>query len=200
MDYPEFPGSLVINTDGSSFRNGKKDAIAGVGVFFGKRDARNVGVPLGPGKQTNQRAELMAIKIALDKAPVIADVVIRSDSMYAIECITSWYPKWELASWKAPAGILKENNALIELILRRMRVRNLAGAQTRFFWVKGYAGDEGNERADKLAVQGSRRAWNQRKYRGRARGRVVRRAPPVVQKAVPAPIQKKVRFADMNDI
>ena len=117
---------------------------------------RNVGVPLGPGKQTNQRAELMAIKIALDKAPVTADVVIRSDSMYAIECITSWHSKWQLASWKTPAGILKENNALIELILRRMRVRKLAGAATKFFWVKGHAGDEGNERADKLAVQGSR--------------------------------------------
>jgi hypothetical protein len=32
--------ALVINTDGSSFHNGKADAIAGIGVYFGPRDNR----------------------------------------------------------------------------------------------------------------------------------------------------------------
>jgi len=40
MHYPEFPDVLVINTDGSSFRNGTAQAIAGVGVYFGPRDNR----------------------------------------------------------------------------------------------------------------------------------------------------------------
>jgi hypothetical protein len=31
---------LVINTDGSSFHNGKADAIAGIGVYFGPHDNR----------------------------------------------------------------------------------------------------------------------------------------------------------------
>jgi ribonuclease HI len=33
---------LVINTDGSAFRNGKADAIAGIGVYFGPGDPRSV--------------------------------------------------------------------------------------------------------------------------------------------------------------
>jgi hypothetical protein len=32
--------ALVINTDGSSFHNGKADAIAGIGVYFGPHDNR----------------------------------------------------------------------------------------------------------------------------------------------------------------
>jgi hypothetical protein len=32
--------ALVINTDDSSFHNGKADAIAGIGVYFGPRDNR----------------------------------------------------------------------------------------------------------------------------------------------------------------
>jgi ribonuclease HI len=32
--------SLVINTDGSSFGNGKTEAVAGVGVYFGPKDPR----------------------------------------------------------------------------------------------------------------------------------------------------------------
>lgn len=37
---------LIINTDGSSFRNGKSEAVAGVGIFFGTQDPRYVLPPL----------------------------------------------------------------------------------------------------------------------------------------------------------
>lgn len=40
VECPELPDALVINTDGSSFHNGKDDAMAGIGVFFGKQDQR----------------------------------------------------------------------------------------------------------------------------------------------------------------
>lgn len=53
--------------------------------------SRNGGQPLGPEKQTNQRAELTAVKIALEIAPLQQDVLICSDSMYTIESVTSWY-------------------------------------------------------------------------------------------------------------
>ena len=40
MDNAEREDALVMNTDSSSFRKGKADAVAGVGVFFGPKDNR----------------------------------------------------------------------------------------------------------------------------------------------------------------
>ncbi|OJJ89423.1 RNA-DNA hybrid ribonuclease [Aspergillus glaucus CBS 516.65] len=55
------PGMLRIYTDGSSLANGRAVASAGVGVYFGPGDSRNVSEPLKGNRQTNQRAELTAI-------------------------------------------------------------------------------------------------------------------------------------------
>ena len=48
---------VVVYSDGSCLNNGKKSARAGVGVYFGPDDPRNVSEPL-EGAQTNQRAEI----------------------------------------------------------------------------------------------------------------------------------------------
>lgn len=117
--------------------------------------SRNASLPLGLGKQTNQRAELMAIKVALDRVELTQDVLIRSDSRYAMKCVTVLWSKWKLASWKKPAGILRDNEDLIGQVYNIIQRRKVVGAQTEFIWVKGHAGDEGNEAADKLARKGS---------------------------------------------
>ncbi|KAI4619320.1 uncharacterized protein J4E87_007570 [Alternaria ethzedia] len=156
---PDWPGLLKISTDGSSFRNGKADAAAGVGVFFGVSDPRNVGAPLGPGPQTNQRAELMAIKIALEKVSLSQDVLIRSDSKYAIQCVTKWHRGWKMSSWNKQEGEYYEHMDVIESVVIRKQLRKNVGAKTKFFWVKGHIGDAGNEAADKLASRGSKRTW-----------------------------------------
>ncbi|KAB8240450.1 hypothetical protein BDV35DRAFT_124093 [Aspergillus flavus] len=82
------PGMLRIYTDGSSLKNGRALASAGVGVYFGPGDNRNVSEPLKGSRQTNQRAELTAILRALDIAPRHRDVTIFTDSQYAIKCVT----------------------------------------------------------------------------------------------------------------
>ena len=51
--------TMIIYTDGSSLGNGKVGSQAGLGVFFGVNDPRNVSERLGGEPQTNQRAELM---------------------------------------------------------------------------------------------------------------------------------------------
>ncbi|KFG63024.1 ribonuclease HI protein [Toxoplasma gondii RUB] len=57
---------LYIYTDGACRSNGRgKEAKAGVGVFFGDGDPRNVSRRLTGQPQTNQRAELQAILDAL---------------------------------------------------------------------------------------------------------------------------------------
>ncbi len=50
---------VIVYADGSCFGNGKEGARAGIGVYFGDGDPRNVSEPLPGDKQTNQRAELM---------------------------------------------------------------------------------------------------------------------------------------------
>ncbi|KAF2878279.1 ribonuclease H-like domain-containing protein [Massariosphaeria phaeospora] len=175
-----FSGTVEIYTDGSSLGNGQKGAVAGVGVYFGNNDERNVSEPLVGDSQTNQRAELVAIQRALDIAPIDRDVLIYSDSNYAIKCVTEWFIKWRENSAKAKA-YLKEsgkpedpenpastwlnssgekvsNEDVIKAIINRIDERMLARGKTNFQWIKGHANHPGNVAADTLAVNGAREA------------------------------------------
>ena len=62
---PSGSDTLVIYTDGSARGNGKVGSQAGLGVFFGVNDPRNLSERL-QGEQTNQRAEIMVSGHALD--------------------------------------------------------------------------------------------------------------------------------------
>lgn len=72
---------------------------------------------------TNQRAEITAIILALERAlekyrdldsdPYI-DVTIYSDSRYAINCMTTWVYKWVRNGWRSAAGDEVANRDLIE--------------------------------------------------------------------------------------
>lgn len=146
---------LRIYTDGSSLGNGYQGAVAGVGVFFGAGDPRNISERLQGEPQTNQRAELTAILRALEVTPPKQAVQIFTDSKYAIQCITEWYRNWEKNGWKTAQGPVK-NRDLVEAIRARINDREAKRAQTQFTWVKGHADDAGNNAADVLAVQGAR--------------------------------------------
>ncbi|KAH6642514.1 ribonuclease H-like domain-containing protein [Boeremia exigua] len=157
----DFTGQIVVYTDGSSLGNGQTGAVAGVGVYFGTNDKRNVSEPLRGTKQTNQRAELTAVARALDHVPIDRDVLICTDSYYAIRCIAEWSPKWLRNGWKNSAGKDVENRDLVEPIVSRVCEREACKAKTKFQWIKGHANDPGNVAADQLAVQGSRQSTPQ---------------------------------------
>ncbi|XPS67853.1 Ribonuclease H [Ascochyta lentis] len=152
----DFTGQVVVYTDGSSLGNGRTGAVAGVGVYFGPNDKRNVSEPLRGSKQTNQRAELTAIARALDHVPIDRDILICTDSYYSIRCITEWSPRWLRNGWKSSAGKDVENRDLVEPIVSRVCEREACKAKTKFQWIKGHANDPGNVAADQLAVNGSR--------------------------------------------
>jgi len=91
-----------VYTDGACSNNGKRNALAGIGIFFGVGDSRNVSRRI-EGKQTNNTAELTAIleayalmepELALGKRMTIV-----SDSEYAIRCVTSYGKKCEKQGW-----------------------------------------------------------------------------------------------------
>ncbi|KAF2128740.1 ribonuclease H-like protein [Dothidotthia symphoricarpi CBS 119687] len=152
----DFTGPIKVFTDGSSIGNGKAGAVAGVGVYFGPNDSRNVSEALRGTKQTNQRAELVAVARALDHVPIDRDVLIHTDSRYSISCLTEWFVKWETNGWKSANGKDVDNKDLVEPILARIREREMSKAKTQFQWVKGHANHPGNVAADRLAVTGSR--------------------------------------------
>ena len=56
---------INVYTDGSCLNNGESNAIAGIGVYFGKNDNRNISEKIC-GIQTNNVAELNAIDKAFN--------------------------------------------------------------------------------------------------------------------------------------
>jgi ribonuclease HI len=150
-----------IYTDGSSLSNGQKGAAAGIGVYFGPGDSRNISERLEGSEQTNQRAELQAIVLALEAAPSDEPIRILTDSAYSINCITQWAESWEKRArtngdetWTNTAGADVKHQDLIKEARRLMSQRE---EDTTFEWVKGHKGNPGNTAADRLAVAGARK-------------------------------------------
>ena len=92
---------------------------------------------------TNQIGELCAVLEALRAHPGPEPLLIESDSQYAINCSTKWVKGWK-KSQKKPV----KNKELIQAIDREISQRP---GPVDFRWVKGHAGNEGNELVDELA-------------------------------------------------
>ncbi|KAL1740805.1 ribonuclease H-like domain-containing protein [Schizophyllum fasciatum] len=131
-------------TDGSCLNNGERNARAGAGVCFETLglDDISVRLPLNL-EQSNQSGEMTAAKLALEKSPEDAKLLIETDSKWALGELTTWQRAHE------STGYIEAANAeLTKVTVARLRNRR---THTAFKWVKGHAGHEANERADKLA-------------------------------------------------
>lgn len=95
--------NIYVYTDGSCINNGKINAKAGIGIYFGKNDNRNVSKRID-GKQTNNTAELKAIietlKILHKEINNNLNIFIITDSEYAIKCCTTYGYKLNKSNWK----------------------------------------------------------------------------------------------------
>jgi ribonuclease HI len=92
-----------VYTDGACLNNGSTNAIAGIGIYFGENNPKNVSKKV-VGKQTNNIAELQAI---IDVFDIIKDdidndkkICIVSDSKYALGCVTEYGEKQFIYNWK----------------------------------------------------------------------------------------------------
>ncbi|POS85871.1 hypothetical protein EPUL_004454, partial [Erysiphe pulchra] len=139
---------IQVYTDGSARRNGRKGARAGVGVFFGTNDPRNLSEPLQGELQTNQRAELTAVLRALQICPQDKDVQIFTDSTYSINSLTKWYKVWLNNNWRTSNGSSVVNKDLVQAIRHLMDCRSTLGSKTDLSWVRGHNHNFGNEAAD----------------------------------------------------
>ncbi|MGI9007056.1 MAG: ribonuclease HI [Streptosporangiaceae bacterium] len=102
---------------------------------------------------TNNRMELMAAIQALETLTRPSTVRLHTDSVYLRSGITSWLPNWKRNGWRT-ADKKPVKNADLWQRLEAAVERH----QISWLWVKGHAGDPGNERADALANQGLREA------------------------------------------
>ena len=98
-----FEPDYYVYTDGSCSNNGRENAIAGIGIYFGENDTRNVSQRV-IGKQSNNTAELGAIihLYGIIENDILSGkkIAIVSDSNYAIRCVTSYGKKCEEEGWK----------------------------------------------------------------------------------------------------
>ncbi|KAJ2163731.1 hypothetical protein GGH15_004312 [Coemansia sp. RSA 562] len=126
---------------------------AGIGVWYGNGDSRNVSQPLAGSNHTNQRAELSAMNEAIRGSNPNQPLTIHSDSSYGIQAMTNWGSKWEQNGYRTSSGGEVKNQDLIREGRDLMSSRN---APVSFQHVSGHSGNYGNDQADSLANQGKR--------------------------------------------
>ncbi|GGX64459.1 ribonuclease H [Litorimonas cladophorae] len=140
-------GALVIYTDGACLGNPGPGGW-GVIMYHGKRTKEMCG---GETDTTNNRMEMTAAIKALEaiKPDFEGPVVLFTDSTYVLKGITEWIHGWKKRGWKKSDRKPVVNKDLWQQLDALNSNRNV-----RWEWVKGHAGDIGNERADELAGQG----------------------------------------------
>jgi ribonuclease HI len=105
----------------------------------------------GETQTTNNRMELMAVIQALKALTRPCQVLLYLDSEYVRKGITEWIHGWKKKGWMTAAK-QPVKNADLWRELDTLVLQN--GHEIDWRWVKGHAGDPGNERADALANQG----------------------------------------------
>ncbi|GIH28612.1 ribonuclease H [Acrocarpospora phusangensis] len=103
----------------------------------------------GEAATTNNRMELMAAIMALEKLTRPSEVRLHTDSTYVRSGITTWLHGWKRNGWLTAAKQPVKNADLwqrLESAARRHRVE--------WLWVRGHSGHPENERADVLARLG----------------------------------------------
>jgi len=143
---PETAARVTIHTDGACLGNPGPGGWGAV-LRYGEHVKELYG---GEPATTNNRMELMAAIQALESLTRHSEVDLHTDSSYVRNGIMGWVAKWKANGWRTAAKQPVKNVDLWQRL-------DEAAAQhdVTWHWVKGHAGDPGNERADALAGQGA---------------------------------------------
>ncbi|NCO03474.1 MAG: ribonuclease HI [Alphaproteobacteria bacterium] len=141
--------SIVIYTDGACSGN---PGPGGWGALL-KWNGHEKELSGGEAETTNNRMEMMAVIKALEAIKKSSTVTIYTDSKYVLQGATEWLEGWKARGWKSASKKPVKNQDLWEQIDSQVQRHSVT-----FIWVKGHAGDENNERVDKLAVDAISRA------------------------------------------
>ena len=136
---------VEIYTDGACKGN---PGPGGWGAFlkYGEHERELFG---GEAHTTNNRMELLGVISALAALTRSCEVTIHTDSQYVKNGIETWIHGWKKNGWKTAAKQPVKNEDLWKMLDEQV-----ARHQVQWRWVKGHAGNPGNERADQLANRG----------------------------------------------
>lgn len=98
---------------------------------------------------TNNRMELTAAIEALNALKKPCTVELYTDSNYLRQGITSWLAGWKKNGWRTAARKPVKNSDLWQALDTACARHAIS-----WHWVKGHAGNAGNEAADVLANRG----------------------------------------------
>lgn len=145
---------IVMYTDGACSVNPGR---GGYGVLL-KYGEHRLELSGGFRKTTNNRMELLAVIEGLNALKWRCEVTVYSDSKLTVDAVSKgWLRRWQANDWqtngwkangrraKPPSKVM--NRDLWEQLIVLLDTHNVT-----MRWVKGHAGNPGNERADALAV------------------------------------------------
>ena len=138
----------IIFCDGASKGNPGPGGWGAVVIQnnFGTRGARVTELGGREEHTTNNRMELTAAIKALALVSQSADILVKTDSKYLRDGITSWITNWQKNNWRTKAKKPVLNKDLWQELLK-------VSADKKIDWeyVEGHAGVTGNERGDEIA-------------------------------------------------
>ncbi len=136
---------IEIYTDGACKGN---PGVGGWGAWL-KYNDREKSIFGGEENTTNNRMELTAVIRALEALKRSSQVKLYTDSSYVQKGMTEWLVNWKKKNWRTASKKAVKNDDLWK------RLDVLANTHTiEWLWVKGHAGNVGNEHADLLANAG----------------------------------------------
>ena len=145
MNDSQTPDTVVIYTDGACKGNPGPGGW-GAWLRWGGHEKELCG---GEALTTNNRMELTAVIEALASLKRRANVAVYTDSEYVRNGITSLIHGWKTRGWRTADKKPVKNTDLWQ------KLDALAAQHhVQWHWVRGHAGDPGNERADGLANRG----------------------------------------------
>ena len=136
---------VKIWTDGACSGNPGPGGYGAI-LQFGEREKELSG---GEPATTNNRMELMAAIVALEALTRPCAVDLHTDSQYVRNGVTQWLAGWKARGWKTADRKPVKNEELWRRLEEASERHDVA-----WYWVRGHAGDEMNERADALARAG----------------------------------------------
>ena len=140
--------TVTIYTDGACSGNPGPGGYGAV-LLSGGREMELSG---GFRRTTNNRMELLAAIVGLETLNRRCSVALYTDSRYIVDAINKgWARRWRVNGWMRNKREAAVNPDLWERLLNLLDKHDV---DVR--WVRGHAGNEGNERADRLAVAASR--------------------------------------------
>jgi ribonuclease HI len=133
---------VTIHTDGACSGNPGPGGWGAI-LSFGERERELKG---GDAHTTNNRMELMGAIAALEALKRPCRVDLYTDSQYLRGGITGWIHGWKRNGWRTADKKPVKNVDLWQRLDEAMKRH-----QVQWHWVKGHAGHDMNERADRLA-------------------------------------------------